>query len=385
MSSGSWWHPSATPARTLAAPASRFDHDRMITATATAISWIPSEAIEGATRLPFDVGIAHWDPAPPDALGPDATVLTALRDDDRLRFANRVRVDVDFETAPPGSPPPVAVHDESLIGSTTMRVGARAATFAAVALPTLRGEVEHGDGWVRITQTAGGRTGVPAPRRVAHPPFVKISAPLAWSTLALTVRADGTSEVELVGASPFPRHWVYDARGALVAKSGLVDFRTWYRRAFGKHSPWGREDSRALAVAVESALERALSTRIMAGATAPEIRTAPTGHVVMEQGAPGTTLVLVLDGVVRVSRDGEDLVELGPGAVLGERAGLGDGTRTATVVATTRTRIAEIPASTIDLDALEALASTHRREETTHRREETTHRREDAARRSGRR
>ena len=34
------------------------------------------------------------------------------------------------------------------------------------------------DGMVRFTQTAGGRTGVPTPRRVNRPPFVQVSAPL---------------------------------------------------------------------------------------------------------------------------------------------------------------------------------------------------------------
>ena len=42
---------------------------------------------------------------------------------------------------------------------------------------------EVGDKWVRFVQTAGGRTGLPAPRRVRHPPFVQWRAPLAWTTL----------------------------------------------------------------------------------------------------------------------------------------------------------------------------------------------------------
>ncbi len=29
---------------------------------------------------------------------------------------------------------------------------------------------------------------------------------------------------ELAGASPFPRHWIYDQRGRLVAKSGLAAY-----------------------------------------------------------------------------------------------------------------------------------------------------------------
>ena len=34
----------------------------------TSLSWIPSEAVQGGTRLPFDVGMAHYDQAPPDEI-----------------------------------------------------------------------------------------------------------------------------------------------------------------------------------------------------------------------------------------------------------------------------------------------------------------------------
>jgi hypothetical protein len=58
------------------------------------------------------------------------------------------------------------------------------------------------------------------------------------------------------GASPFPRHWIYDQQGKLIAKSGLADFREWMRTAYGQHSPWGLEDSQPLVAVAESALER---------------------------------------------------------------------------------------------------------------------------------
>jgi hypothetical protein len=40
-----------------------------IEAAVTSISWIPSEAVAGATKLPFETGIAHYDPPPPDVIG----------------------------------------------------------------------------------------------------------------------------------------------------------------------------------------------------------------------------------------------------------------------------------------------------------------------------
>jgi hypothetical protein len=62
---------------------------------------------------------------------------------------------------------------------------------------------------------------------------------VTWTTLALTIHTDGSSEPRLVGASSFPPHWVYDHSGRLVAKSGFIDHDTWWREAYGTHSPWG--------------------------------------------------------------------------------------------------------------------------------------------------
>jgi hypothetical protein len=38
-----------------------------VESSVTAVSWIPSEAIQGMTRLPFEMGLAHYDEPPPDA------------------------------------------------------------------------------------------------------------------------------------------------------------------------------------------------------------------------------------------------------------------------------------------------------------------------------
>ncbi len=119
-----------------------------------------------------------------------------------------------IETDADGQITAAGYRDDSrgLMGATTVKVGAARRTFQAVALPDLRRDPEHGDGWVRFTQTTGGRTGLPAPRRVAHPPFVQWQAPTVWTTLTLTLHADGQAEIGVPGASRFPRHWVYDAR-----------------------------------------------------------------------------------------------------------------------------------------------------------------------------
>jgi hypothetical protein len=325
-------------------------------AAVTSISWIPSEAIAGATKLPFQSGIAHYDAPPPDVIED----LEELRQADRFRFANHLEAWIEVKG---GRIVDYGQSGHGLIGSTTLRLGNRRAVFEAVPLPDLQPAPVVTAEKALFVQTAGGRTGVPAPRRVRRAPFVQFSAPLAWTTLALEVHVDGTVEHHLLGASPFPRHWIYGTDNKLVKKSGLIDFSSWYRRAFGKHSPWGDQDSPAFATEVETALERRLSVDLMHGATKPKIRKFAAGAMITEQGEPGDELFLVLDGVVRVEVDGDRLAEYGPGSMHGERAFLEGGTRTSSVRAVTQCKLAMVSAAEVDRGALEELSVGHRRED----------------------
>ncbi len=180
-----------------------------------------------------------------------------------------------------------------------------------------------------------------------------------WSTLSLTLHADGPPEFEVLGASRFPRHWVFDGDGRLAAKSGLTDFRDWYRKSFGKHTPWGDQDSPALITAVETALERALSVDMMDKGSKPKFRTLKAGETLVEEGQAGTDVFLILDGVMRVEKGGERIAEYGPGAVLGERAGIEGGTRNSTLVAVTGCRVAVVAHHVMDKEQLRELAKGH--------------------------
>jgi hypothetical protein len=327
----------------------------------TALSWIPSEAVNGLADASFKAGFTHYDEAPPAAIGPDIpATVEALRAADRFRFANHLGVEAVFD--PDGRCVEARYTGGGTIGATTIRVG-RHFTIAAVSLPDRQVPPEYGGGWVRFTQTAGGRTGLPAPRTVRRPPFVQLVAPIAWSTLELVLHADGRAEGRLVGASPFPRHWIYDGAGDLAAKTGMTDFRDWAGRAFGSHTPWGDEESPALVTAVETALERDLSQVVMRGADKPRIRRLRTDDCLTRQGDSGDELFLLLDGILAVEVDGARWAEVGPGAVLGERAVLEGAARTSTLRAVTPCRVAAVPADQIDRAALAALATGHRREE----------------------
>ena len=325
----------------------------------TSLSWIPSEAVTGGTRAAFDSGFAHYDDPPPDELGD----IEALRAADRFRYANVLKAWIDVDDAGRITGSGYDADSHGRIGSSTVRLAGLHYTFQAVKFPDLQRDPEQGDGWVRFVQTVGGRTGIPAPRRVRRRPFVQWRAPTAWTTLSLTLHADGHAEFEMTGASRFPRHWVYDADGKLSRKSGMTDFQDWYRKSFGRHSPWGDEDSPALVTQVETALERVLSVQLMHGGAKPTISRLPAGATLARQGQPGTDAYLILDGVIRVERDGERLAEYGPGALLGERAHLESGTRTATLVAVTPCRVAAVDAGQLERSALQELSSGHRREE----------------------
>jgi hypothetical protein len=326
-----------------------------IESSVTAISWIPSDAIEGMPKLPFEIGVARYDEPPPEHL--EEGDLERLRAEDRFREANRLTAWIDVED---GRIVGHGYEGTGLVGSTTFSLGITDITIPGVAFEVLRHEPEIEEHAVRFVQTVGGRAGFPAPRRVVGRPFVRIHSATAWTTLALTIRTDGTSEHQLTGASTFPRHWIYDRDGNLVEKSGTIDFKTWYREAHGERTPWGDEESDAFVTAAESALEREMSRELMTGKMIPERRTLKPDETLVEQGAPGDELYLVLDGVLAVEVDGEAVAEIGPGAIVGERALLEGGTRTATLSARTRCRVAVIPAELIDRQELESLAATRR-------------------------
>src|SRR5207244_2530445 len=86
-----------------------------------------------------------------------------------------------------------------------------------------------------------------------------------------------------------------------------------------------------------------LSTTIMRGGAKPEMRKVKQGKVLMQQGKPGDELFFMVDGVVSVDVDGNVVAELGPGALLGERAVLEGGHRTAAVTALTPGRVSGLP------------------------------------------
>src|SRR6266480_3550125 len=324
-----------------------------IESSVTSISWIPSAAIAGVTRLPFELGVTHYDDPPPD----EWKDLDAVVGPEGARFADDLRAWIDVED---GRIAGYGQGGAGRVSDTLVRLGGMHVLVEAIGYPELRQEPVVGDDFVRFTQTAGGRPGVPAPRLVKDAPFVKTQGPTVWTTLALTLYADGSTGHELVGASSFPRHWIYDADGKLAGKSALIDFKTWYRTATVTRSPWRRQENAVLAAEAETPLERRLSQVIMRGGHGPKPSKVKAGTAIMTEGEAADHIVLVLDGLVEVEAGGTELARLGPGAVLGERASLEEGRRTATVRAVTDCRIVSYQAAALPVADLRELAVGHR-------------------------
>ena len=146
--------------------------------TVTSLSWIPSEAVtrqhEGRVR-------GRHRALRPAAARRDRRARRAGRRHSRCRHADRFRfanvLSAWIETDADGRITAAGYRDDShgLMGSTTVKVGAARRTFQAVALPDLQREPEHGDGWVRFTQTIGGKTGR-ARAAARRPPAVRAVA-----------------------------------------------------------------------------------------------------------------------------------------------------------------------------------------------------------------
>lgn len=323
----------------------------------TSISWIPSEAMTGPMRVPMDIGLGHYDSAPPEVLGEGT--LEELHEADRFRFANRLTGWIEVED---GNVVDAGYASQVLVGATTVKIGPGSVSVPAVSYPTIQHKPEISDDGARFVQTAGGRTGAPLPRRIDRPPFVRLTAPTAWTTLSLSIAIDGTTDFEVVGASPFPRHWIYGPDGTLQKKSGVIDFAEWTRVHDHDRTPWADQEREALMTDIETSVERELS-KVLMGDNRPRIRRLSEGDNLITQGADETDVYLILDGMFEVDVDGEVVAEVGPGAVVGERSSLETGRRSSTVRALSAGVAAGVDASALPQTALGEIAGGHRREE----------------------
>jgi len=323
--------------------------------SATSVSWIPSNSLPPILKIPFEKRFMHYDPPPPLKL----TDLEGMRQRGEFRFANHLGAWIDVESG--------QITGAGYSGGLIMGVTPFTAGPIRLMLPTKRNpEIRHEPQVVRdevtFVQTAGNRPGFSVMRPSVHWPFILTRPFTIWTTIELTVKADGSCRQRLVGASPFPRHWLYDDQGQLVEKAALTRPRIWLRSVFGTHTPWGGEDEAPVVAPPESELERALSEQIMHPDRRPTVRSLRAGDYLFRQAERSTSVALVLDGNFEVSVDDEIVGSVGPGTVVGERAVLEAGERTAGLRAVTDARVAEVPAEDLSAELLGQLSLGHRRE-----------------------
>jgi Cyclic nucleotide-binding domain len=308
----------------------------------TAVTWLPFGLLDALPNLPLGIAVAHYDEPPPEVLGD----LDELRDADRFREANELRAWIEVED---GRIVDHGRDGRGLLGGAGLDLGADQLAFPAVEFPAIRPAPEVGDGWVRFEQTVGGRIGLPAPRPLRGLPYFHIGSAAAWTTLELVIFVDGSSEQRLVSASPFPRHSLYGPDGGLLEDYGLESYDQWYRETSLDESPWNGGE-------LDDELDKVV---LRAGAKLARRRLAQ-GETLVEQGEPGCDMFLLLEGVLGVEIDGKTVAEVGPGALVGELASLGDGRRTATLRASGPSRVAVLAEAAIAGSQLAALSAAAR-------------------------
>jgi hypothetical protein len=302
----------------------------------TSLSWIPGDVMKEIASLPFDVGLAHFDPTLPQEIDDFETV----GDEHPYRLVNQLRAWIDVNDE--GEIVEAGYGGRGRLYDASRRDVGRTQIFHAALLPTIQPPPEFGDGIVRFVQSVGGQGSVPVPRTLRRAPFVQWRVPLSWTTLALTMHADGHSTSQLVAASQFPRHWIYNADGKLVSRTGLIDTDDWYRTCFDAHTPWGDFESRSLLAAIDGALERSLVDALVPDAARPRLVKVPAGTILARQGDASPLMFLVLEGYACLEVDGARHAEYGVGALIGERSARG-GARGATVRASTKIRALAVP------------------------------------------
>jgi len=298
----------------------------------------------------------HYDPPPPLML----TDLESMRRRGEFRFANRLSAWIEVEDG--------EIRDSGYSGGMIMGVTPFTAGPLRIMLPTKRNpEIRHtpridGDE-ATFVQTAGNRPGFSFVRPSIHPPFL-LTRPFAiWTTVELKIKTDGSCTQRFVGASPFPRHWLYDNESRLVEKAALTRPQVWLRTVFGTHTPWGGEDEAPDVAPAETELERMLSEQIMQGGEHPSVRKLGAGEFLFRQADEATSIALILDGKFEVRVDDKVVGQVGPGTVVGERAALEGGRRTADLCAVTDARVGEVSASGLSAELLSELALGHHRED----------------------
>ena len=273
-----------------------------VESSVTAISWIPSEAISGVTRMPFDMKVGHYDAPPPDRIDPAR--LDDLRDADLFRFANHLAGTMEVED---GRITSFSQRGSGVLNNTHMRVAAFGLTFQAHAFPDLRpGAGRHADlgdlladgGWTARHACAAphpqGKPGARGADGLDDPP-----AHVARRRAHRGGAGRGHALPPPLGVRP---RWRARAEDRHHLVPGVVRAPPGHRRhAVGRGGLAGvRDDGRDVARARDVADAHAARAGRGCAASSP-------GTSSPEQGEPVEGLFVVLDGMLSVEVDGREV------------------------------------------------------------------------------
>jgi hypothetical protein len=205
-----------------------------IESSVTAVSWIPSDAIEGMPKLPFELGVARYDQPPPDQL--DEGDLDRLRAEDAS--ARRI-------TSAPGSTsrtedrrPGYRARGSSARRRSTLGLGISIPGVAVRGLrPSPRSRRTPS---ASCRRSAAGR--VPAPRRVTGSRSSgssrrRVDDARAHDPRGRLLRSTTRRREHLPAALGLRPD------GQLVAEVGTIDFKAWYASGRASRRRWGDEES----------------------------------------------------------------------------------------------------------------------------------------------
>ena len=198
------------------------------------ITWIPSEAIKELTKMPFEMGIAHYDdPARTSsrtsthcATGTRSarpTSSAGLRRGRRRRQGGRRRATcrgLHRRQRPQARPEGVELPQGQV--PCHRERARRSAELGALHRPPAAG-------W------ACRRPGALRGKRL-----FQLASASAWTTAPARHLHRRHRERRAREGEPVPRHWIYVPSRSAGQKSGSIDFDAWYREVYGSKTPGAR-------------------------------------------------------------------------------------------------------------------------------------------------
>ena len=166
----------------------------------------PHRSDRGRTAAGLRLGITHYDPPPPDrghGLGGAAARPTAS--------ASPTSSGLRSPSTEGGGSSTAGTRAAGSWGRPWCNLGPSSTVSRPSNCPTSSTSPSAATAGCASSRPAAAAPVCPHRGGSGVSPFVQWQAPLVWTTLSLTLHADGRTEYALIGASRFPRHWVYDA------------------------------------------------------------------------------------------------------------------------------------------------------------------------------